>query len=467
MLPRRTSVLLAHALGFGLAACAPVPSPVEPYDPAEIDAAGTGTVYDVSGNAYNHSMRGMNRDERGDFSVGNNLFGDNWVMAPSSTSARDGLGPVFNALSCGSCHFNDGRGRPPESGEMVSMLVRLSVPGTDAHGGPLGEPTYGGQFQPRSITGVPAEGGTELTWEEVPGTYADGTTYSLRRPVLAFRDLAFGAMDASVLTSMRVAPPVYGLGLLEAISESAILSLSDPDDLDGDGISGRPNYVWDEERGETVLGRFGWKANQPNLRQQTAGAFLGDIGITSSVFPARECGPTQSACLSAIDGGEDGAPELSDQFLDFVVFYGRTLSVPARREADHPEVLEGRALFRTVGCASCHVPEHRTDASEIPVLAEQRIWPYTDLLLHDMGEELADHRPDFEATGTEWRTPPLWGIGLLRAVNRHDLLLHDGRARGVAEAILWHGGEAEAAREAFIAMSASERAALVRFLESL
>lgn len=466
MLHRPTFPLAALASVVCLAGCAPVAS-VEPYDPAEIDAAGSGTVYDVSGNAYNHFLRGMSRDEAGDFAVGNNLFGDNWVMAPSSTSARDGLGPVYNALSCGSCHFNDGRGRPPESGEMVSMLVRLSVPGSDAHGGPLGEPVYGGQFQPRSITGVPAEGGTDLTWEEVPGAYADGTTYSLRHPVLAFHDLAFGAMDPEVMTSMRVAPPVYGLGLLEAIPEAAILALSDPDDRDGDGISGRPNYVWDEALGETVLGRFGWKANQPTLRQQTAGAFLGDIGITSSVFPNRECGPTQSECLSAIDGGEAGGPELSDVFLDFVVFYGRTLSVPGRREADDPEVLEGRALFRTAGCAGCHVPEHRTGPSDIAVLAEQRIWPYTDMLLHDMGEPLADHRPDYEATGTEWRTPPLWGIGLLSAVNRHDFLMHDGRARGVSEAILWHGGEAEAARDAFITMTATERAALVRFLESL
>ncbi len=461
------TALCAHALGLGLAACAPVPSPIEPYDPAEIDAAGTGTVYDVTRNAYNHSMRGMDRDERGDFAVGNNLFGDNWVMAPSSTSARDGLGPVYNALSCGSCHFQDGRGQPPESGEMVSMLVRLSVPGEGAHGGPRLEPTYGEQLQPRSILGVPAEGGTELGWEEVPGSYADGTPYSLRRPVLAFRELMFGPMADDVMTSLRVAPPVYGLGLLEAIPEEAILARSDPDDRDGDGISGRANRVWDAERSETVLGRFGWKANQPNLRQQTAGAFLGDIGITSSIFPMRECGPMQSECMSAIDGGEDGLPELSDAFLDFVVFYGRTLSVPGRRDADDPQVLEGRALFRTVGCASCHVPEQRTGPSDIAVLADQRIWPYTDLLLHDMGEGLADHRPDFLASGSEWRTPPLWGIGLLRAVNRHDFLLHDGRARGFAEAILWHGGEAEAAREAFVTMSASERAALVRFLESL
>lgn len=443
-------------------ACAPEPTP-------ELDdtlAGGDTTVFDDTRAAYSFSARNLSAEVRGDFAVGNNLFGDNWVIAPSSTSARDGLGPVFNALSCGSCHFNDGRGRPPEpdEGEMLSTLVRLSVPGTDEHGGPLGEPTYGGQLQPRAILGVEPEGGTTLAWEELPGAYGDGEVYSLRRPLLAFRALRFGPMDPAVLTSLRVAPAVFGLGLLEAVPEETIIARADADDLDGDGISGRANRVWDVERAATVLGRFGWKANQPSLRQQTAGAFLGDIGITTSLFPTRECGPTQTGCADARDGG---TPELDDRLLDFVVLYGRTLAVPARRNADDPVARRGRTLFTEAGCASCHVPTMLTGESDLEALAKQRIWPYTDLLLHDLGDGLADGRSDFLATGSEWRTPPLWGIGLLQTVNRHELLLHDGRARGLAEAVLWHGGEAEVAREAFRALTADDRRSLIHFLESL
>ena len=460
----RRGLLLAAGLVV-LSGCSRV-EPWRAYELGEELSGGATTVTDTTRAAFSFSARNLTAEERGDFTVGKNLFGDNWVTAPSSTSARDGLGPIYNALSCGSCHFHDGRGRPPEAGEgeMLSSLVRLSVPGATEHGGPSPEPTYGGQLQPRSILGVPAEGGTTVTWEEVAGAYADGESFSLRRPTIAFHDLAFGPMAADVLTSLRVAPAIFGLGLIEAIPETSIEANADPDDADGDGISGRANRVWDQAAGAVRLGRFGWKANQPSIRQQTAGAFLGDIGITTSLFGDRECGPTQTACLAALDGG---APELEDRLLDFVVFYGRTLAVPARRDVTDPTVLRGKAIFHEAGCAGCHVPSFETGASDIAALAHQRIWPYTDLLLHDMGEGLADGRPDFEATGREWRTPPLWGLGLLETVSRHEYLLHDGRARGVAEAILWHGGEGERAREAFRTMPRADRDALVRFMESL
>lgn len=454
---------LASSLLCVLVGCAPA-GPA--FDPSERLAGGElGTTTLASQDAYTQPMPGLTFEQTGDFEVGNSFDAEDWLVAPASTAMRDGLGPLYNATGCSACHSRDGRGQPPPDGmEMLSMLVRLSVPGTGAHGGPLAEPTYGGQLQPRAIPGVTAEAATHLAWSETPGAYADGTTYSLRSATLTFSDLGYGPMQSDTLFSMRVASPQYGLGLLEEIDEADLLAHADPDDADHDGISGRPNHVWDQLAGASALGRFGWKANQPSLRQQTAGAMLGDVGMTTSLNPTNECTASEASCLAAPNGGD---PELSDMILDLLVFYGRTLAVPARRDVDDPTVLRGRALFRDAGCADCHVPTFTTGDSDVAALSHQQIWPYTDLLLHDMGEGLADGRPDFEATGTEWRTPPLWGIGLLTTVNRHEYLLHDGRARGFEEAILWHGGEAEASREAFRAMSADERAALVRFLRSL
>ncbi len=454
--PLRGGLALAlFALG-----CAP-----SGYEDGEERSGGDTTVFDTSEDAYTMPAANLSFEEVATFEVGNNFNGDNWVVAPSSTMTRDGLGPLYNATSCSSCHARDGRGQPPQPGEeMLSMLIRLSVPGTDAHGGPMPEPTYGGQLQPRAIPGVAAEAATDVSWEEMPGAYDDGTSYSLRTPHIEITSLAFGPMREDTMRSARVAAPQYGLGLLEAVPEAALLANADPNDADGDGISGRPNHVWDAVNGAPAIGRFGWKANVPSIRQQTAGALSGDIGITSSIFGDPSCTSAQAPCNEAPDGG---APEASDQVLDAMVFYGQTLAVPGRRDARDPTVLRGRALFRAAGCADCHVPSFTTGEHEVAALSNQHIWPYTDLLLHDMGEDLADHRPDYEASGSEWRTPPLWGIGLLETVNHHRFLLHDGRARGFEEAILWHGGEAEAAREAFRTMSADERDAVIRFLESL
>ncbi|MFL5351523.1 di-heme oxidoredictase family protein [Archangium sp.] len=437
-------------------------------EPGEELSGGETTVHDTTRNAFTLAARNLQGERRDAFFVGNALFNRNWVMAPSSTEGLDGLGPTFNAPSCAGCHFKDGRGKPPTEPEEkpLALLFRLSIPGQDAHGGPLGDPTYGGQLQPQAILGVPAEGGVAFTYTTREGTYADGTAYTLQEPHYALVDLAFGPAHPELRVSPRVAPAMVGLGLLEAIPDSALAALADPDDTNGDGISGRVNHVWDVEHGEVRVGRFGWKANQPSLRQQDAGAFRGDMGITSDLFPEEECTSAQQACLAAPSGG---APELDAQKLDAVTFYSRTLAVPARRDVDNTEVLRGRRLFRDeLECAKCHVPRHETGVVEdAPELSKQVIFPYTDLLLHDMGPELADHRPDFEATGTEWRTPPLWGIGLVETVNRHTRFLHDGRARSLEEAILWHGGEAERSRERFRTLSATDRAALLRFLESL
>ena len=385
----------------------------------------------------------------------------------ASTTGLDGLGPTFNAPSCAACHFKDGRGKPPTEPDEkpLSLLFRLSIPGQDAHGEPLGDPTYGGQLQPQAILGVPEEGEVALTHSLREGRYADGTAYSLEEPHYTLTNLAFGPVHPELMMSPRVAPVMVGLGLLEAIPDAALEALADPEDKDGDGISGRINHVWDVEHGEPRMGRFGWKANQPSLRQQNAGAFQGDIGITSDLFPSENCPSPQTACHDSLSGG---APELEAEKLEQVTFYTRMLAVPARRDVNEPEVLRGRRLFRELDCAKCHVPRHETGTVEdAPELSKQVIFPYTDLLLHDMGPELADGRPDFEATGSEWRTPPLWGIGLVETVNRHTRFLHDGRARSLEEAILWHGGEAERSRERFRDLTVNDRTALLRFLESL
>lgn len=400
-----------------------------------------------------------------DFAFGNRLFNTNWVQAGASVASFDGLGPLFNRVSCSGCHVRDGRGRPPEKGEpMESMLVRISIPGRSARGGPLPHPVYGDQIQDRAIPGVLAEAIVRLEWEETKGQFADGEGFRLRRPRIAFDKPAWGALDPPLMMSPRVAPQMIGLGLLEALSEADIVARADPQDADGDGISGRPNRVWDAARQAVVLGRFGWKANQPSLHQQVSDAAAGDIGITSSAHPADACMPAQKACLAARDGGQ---PEMSDEFLNKLVLYSRALAVPNRRRAEDPAVRHGETLFGQAGCGACHAANLRTAEHELAALAHQPIHAFTDLLLHDMGVGLADERADFEADGREWRTAPLWGLGLIGDVNGHELLLHDGRARGPAEAILWHGGEAERARENFRAMPKADREALIAFLRSL
>ena len=465
----RTLPLCLALIGAALG-CREVDEPEElaPAPGEELAGGGT-TVFDAGAGAFSRSARNISDEHHASFFVGNSFFNKNWVTAPASTTARDGLGPTFNARSCSGCHFRDGRGRPPLSADepMLSMLVRLSVPGEGPHGGPAPEPRYGGQLQPLGVAEVPGEGQAIIEWVELPGTYADGEPYSLRRPSYSFVELAFGELAEDLLFSPRVAPHMVGLGLLEAIPEASLLALADPDDTNEDGISGRPNYAWDPVTEDLGLGRFGWKAGQVGLRQQNAGAFAGDIGITSSLHPLEDCPPPQAACAAQPDGGEGGV-ELGDERLDQVTLYTRLLAVPARREVDDPEVLAGRELFVEIGCASCHVPRFETgEVPELPELSRQVIWPYTDLLLHDMGDGLADDRPEFEASGEEWRTPPLWAIGLFDPVSGHSLYLHDGRARGLDEAILWHGGEAEAARDEFIDLPGDQRTALLRFVGSL
>jgi CxxC motif-containing protein (DUF1111 family) len=434
--------------------------------PGEAFPGGDTTVVDDSRFAFSNRARNLDDARAGDFFVGNSFFKQNWVQAPASTEGRDGLGPTFNARSCSTCHEFDGRGEPPAAGEvMQSMLLRLSVPGTADDGGPLPEPDYGGQLQPFAIDDVLPEATPTVSYTEMPGRYGDGSSYSLRVPSYAIDDPGYGPLAADLQISPRVAPQMIGLGLLAAIPEHDIVARADPDDRDGDGIAGRPNHPFDPVTGSHPLGRFGWKANQVGLLQQVTGALLGDMGITSELHPHDDCPVAQGACAEATSGG---TPEAAANIVEAMVFYSSVLAPPGRRDVDDPEVLAGRELFDELGCASCHVPSWITGDDAIdPALAGQLIWPFTDLLLHDLGEPLSDGRSDYEADPRAWRTPPLWGLGLVPTVSDHETLLHDGRARGFAEAILWHGGEAETARESFRMLPADQRAQLLAFLASL
>ncbi|HDY7458629.1 TPA: c-type cytochrome [Vibrio vulnificus] len=440
----------------------------------DLKSGGDTSVKKEGPNAFSLPAANLPMSKRLDFSVGNSFFRNPWVSAPASTDARDGLGPLFNTNGCQNCHIKDGRGHPPEKGDShaVSMLVRLSIPALTAEqkkavitSGVIPEPTYGGQLQDFALQDQKPEGQISIRYSDVPVTFSDGTTVVLRKPTVEIRDLAYGEMHPQTLLSARVAPPMIGLGLLESIAEETLLQWADEDDRNQDGISGKLNKVWDVQTQSLAIGRFGWKAGQPTLMQQNAAAFNGDLGLTSHLFPQENCTDRQDLCRKLPNGG---SPEVSDNILDFVEFYSQHLAVPIRRNVNDPLVKLGETLFVQSGCESCHKQTVKTAKREaLPALSEQTIHPYTDLLLHDMGPGLADNRPEYLANGQEWRTPPLWGIGYTQEVNDHTYFLHDGRARNLMEAVLWHGGEAEAAKQNVLKMSAKERDALIAFLNSL
>jgi CxxC motif-containing protein (DUF1111 family) len=436
----------------------------------------------VNANAFSFPSANLSFEDQQRFALGNGLFRKFWVSSPSSTQASDGLGPLYNARSCQGCHLKDGRGHPPRTGEEpVSLFLRLSVPAAtaeeqarlDSHEAlVLPEPTYGTQFQTFAVTGLPAEGKLAVSYQEREVELGDGTRVSLRVPSYMISELAYGPLSDKVMISPRVAPQMIGLGLLEAIHPGDIEAQADPRDADGDGISGRVSRVRDPNTGEMVIGRFGWKASEPTVRSQSAGAFAGDIGISTPDRPQPfgDCMPAQTACFSMPTGEQAnlGESEAPDPVMELVDFYSRNLAVPRRRDVGDAQVLAGKKLFSDFGCAACHRPKYvTTRKADIEAHRFQLIWPYSDLLLHDMGEGLADNRPAGTASGREWRTPPLWGIGVTQTVSGQETYLHDGRARTLEEAILWHGGEGEASRAAYAAAEARDREALIRFLRSL
>lgn len=402
--------------------------------------------------------KGMSKLEQLDFSVGRSFFRNPWVQAPASTDARDGLGPLFNANSCSACHIGSGRGLSAMAGQpLKTHVLRLSVPSLAE--GFIADVSYGQQLQGQALPGIKPEGQVMVSFVSQTQKL-DGEEITLRAPKVELVNLAYGPLPENVSVSLRMAPQLAGLGLLASVSEQQLLAWADPDDADGDGISGRANQVWDMAEKAYRMGRFGWKAEQPSVKQQTAMAFHADLGISSSFFPEQNCSTVQKVCRQQVNGGE---PEISDHLLDRVTLYASNLAVPKVKAGSE----KGRALFYQAGCAKCHRPQLLVETSTFPWLAGRRISPYTDLLLHDMGEGLADNRPVGQASGREWKTPPLWGIGAAKKVTPGTGFLHDGRADSLLEAILWHGGEAETSQRAVMQMSNDERDALLTFIESL
>ncbi len=419
----------------------------------------------IGGGSFATALPGLTDLNRAQFARGRRLFRLNFAVAPASRARMAGLGPLYNRESCAGCHVRGGRGRPPVAGEvrLKSMVVRLSQP--DAGQARRGHPIYGAQIQDKGILGVPQEGRITIHYDELSGRFPDGIGYRLRMPRYGVTHLAHGPLGVPTRLSGRVAPAVAGLGLLEAVDEAIVIAWADPDDADGDGISGRPNWVPEPATGRRTLGRFGWKAQGSVLPAQVAAAFNLDMGITSSLLPRHMCTPAQSACRKAAG---NGPPELSDRQLADVLAYLRHLAPPPRRHQTVPAVRSGADLFRRAGCAACHRPTLRVAADvTLGPRGGRYIAPYTDLLLHDMGAGLADGQQMHQAGGREWRTAPLWGLGAVPRVNGHSYYLHDGRARSVLEAILWHDGEARGARDAVRAMTATERDDLLWFLDSL
>ncbi len=488
--PRWSVLVLASALAAAVGGTwlAHAGSDSPPEAAAEEKPGGDTTVFEVGLNAFSFPAANSDEAARTEFVIGNSFFRRNWVEAPSSTKARDGLGPHFIARACAGCHVQDGRGAPhnPEAlrnglvtQQPIALLFRLSVMGPD--GTPINEPTYGEQFANSATQGVKPEGKVRIKYTEVPGKFADGTPYSLRQPAYSFTNLGYGPMAKGTMVSPRIAPQVIGMGLLEAIPEAEIRRNAADQAKRSDAIRGMANEVFDVYANRTVIGRFGWKANVGSVAHQSAGAFHGDMGITSEHFPHEDCTPKQTDCLAAPRGtsgqrvaategsaGKMVEPvEIDNETLKKVIAYTATLAVPARRNYNDVDVRRGQALFAQAQCAVCHRPGYTTGDSPFPALRNQKITPYTDLLVHDMGVGLADNRPDGKANGRQWRTPPLWGIGLIQDVNDHTFLLHDGRARNTMEAILWHGGEAEASRKEVLQMSKADRDALVKFVNSL
>lgn len=427
-------------------------------------SGGDATAFDEGGGAFGHAISGMSSRDEAVHGVGDKFFEAAYVSAPAPLFA--GLGPVYNSRSCISCHIGDGRGSPPanSSDPLQGMLFKLGTGDPDEHGAPTGAEGFGGQLQDKAIAGAQAEGSVNVMYTFSTLTLSDGVQVQLRKPDYQLTNL-YKPMSGNVQLSPRVANPVVGVGLLETISDESILRHADPMDANNDGISGKVNYVYNYVTQQPhAIGRFGLKAGSPDAKTQVAKALNQDMGLTTSVFKKKSAAGQTQMSAAFLQQPYD----IHDTVLQALTFYVKTLAVPARRNVNDAVVKSGQQLFKNAGCISCHVDKHITNTDvSFKVLSAQIIRPYTDLLLHDMGPGLADGYSEFDANGTEWKTPALWGLGLTQRVSGHTNLLHDGRARNITEAILWHGGEAEASKQKFMQMSKADRTALLAFLNSL
>ena len=455
---------------------------VPAFNKAEQQTAGAMTHKRLHNN-FIHPGKGVSNTDKLDFWTGFSFFRDPWVAAPSATGNRDGLGPIFNSRSCIACHTAGARAKLDKTGEVIplSLVVRL---GSKVEGNNAVDPVYGGQIQPRKINYQLAETQQKNSGEawlafgysKVVGKFSDGESYELLKPNYKLTQLAYGELAPHVGLSVRLAPNIFGMGLLNAISEKDLLAQEDIDDANGDGISAKYNRVPNVITGKIELGRFGLKAKQPNLHQQVAAAFRDDIGITNSSFPKEVCTSEQVVCRKAsLKGGHNTQQlEIDDVRLGLVVTFNELIGVPSARNLQDKKVQQGRDVFYQLKCHQCHTPSYVTAQNPningnhgSDALAGQLIWPYTDLALHDMGSALADGVFEFNATGNEWRTPPLWGIGLQEKMTGEQRFLHDGRARTISEAILWHGGEAEKAKQDFKKLSKQQRQVLIQFVRAI
>jgi CxxC motif-containing protein (DUF1111 family) len=414
-------------------------------------SGGATTVMDASSHAYTHPASNLTQESLNTHTQGDATFEAVFVSSPARVNG--GLGAKFNNVSCMACHLGDGRGLPIIGSKLPrsQALIRVSLPEgiPSSPGGQVPFPGIGLQIRDHAIIGSNPDAKVDLKWVELPPyVYGDGASCKLRKPSLTISLLDGSLLPSFVQTSFRIAPPIFGLGLLEAVAEETIRAFVEEGKKEG--LSGHMNHVWDSEKNTVVMGRFGWKANTANLLQQAAAAYYNDMGVTTYIHPEN-----------------DGSVEVSKEDLLATTFYTQTLAVPARRASRTASQIRGEKLFQTIHCGSCHIPTMQTGEHSITELKHQTIHPFTDLLVHDMGSALADGRPDFEASENEWRTAPLWGIGLTKTVHPGASFLHDGRARSLEEAILWHGGEAQLSHDQFVRLTALDRAALLDFLNTL
>ena len=427
-------------------------------------------------NSFSLSSRNLEEHMRINFLVGNALFERMWEDSSISKNiAKDGLGPFFSARSCESCHINDGRGHIPLTNkeDKISVVIQISqnIAQSNDYIKNIEDDIYGGQISEFAVKDVLKEADIIIDYKYSLEMYEDGRVVELRRPIIKIDNLNYGDFNESTIFSARIAQPMIGLGLIEHISDQSLLMNEDINDTNNDGVSGKANKVWDIENEKLAIGRFGWKAAQPSVYQQTADAFYHDMGLSNKLYSNPfNCTSKQVECAKAISGNSEEYDDLevSNDQLDLVTFYSSQLGVPARRSINAENVKKGKEIFFALNCNSCHVESFTTgDTGSHANLNNQIIYPYSDFLLHDMGESLSDGVSEFFAQGSEWRTPPLWGIGLTSIVSDEYGYLHDGRARTIEEAILWHGGEANEIIQNYKKLKKNEVNQLLSFINSL